>query len=125
MSESANQHYVSQVLLRRFKKPGSPLQRYSVQSGDWKPRNPENVFSAPGWNQLRLYGQTDDSLEVEFSKIESLLPDTFKVLEKAAVATLTEPPQRIYRNLCQYCAFLWLVSPFAKAELPPKIRTTG
>jgi len=46
------------------------------------------------------------------------LPITFEALEKAADNPATELPLEIYENLCWYCAFLWRVSPFAKAAAP-------
>lgn len=113
------QHYVSQVLLRRFKIPERPLQRYRVQTQDWTPRSSERVFSARAWNQLRCYGQLDDSLEKEFSKVETVLPETFRFFEEAAtLTTLSDLPPAILRNISQYCSFLWLTSPFAKAKAP-------
>jgi hypothetical protein len=30
-----NQHFISQVLLKRFKILGNPLQCYQVQTGEW------------------------------------------------------------------------------------------
>jgi len=111
-----NQHYVSQVLLRRFTIPGRPLQCHQIQSGKWKDRNTGNVFAARGWNQLLVSGNVDNTLEAEFSKVESLLPRTFKALEEAANETLTVFSRPIYENMCRYCAYLLLTSPFAKAK---------
>jgi hypothetical protein len=42
------QHYVSQVQLERFKIPGSPLQCYQVETGDWKVRSVEKACAAGG-----------------------------------------------------------------------------
>lgn len=114
--ENERQHYVSQVLLSRFKVRGSPLQCYQVRSGEWKGRSVERVCSAGGYNQLLLYGQSDNSLESSFSKIESRLPETFRALEDAATRQTTQLPQHVYQNLCRYCAFLKLTSLFSKAS---------
>jgi len=111
-----DQHYVSQVLLKRFKPPGKPLQCYQIKTGEWKERGLHRAFSARGWNQLLLGGQADNSLEVEFSKVESLLPETFQGLEAAASTSLTTLSPEIYHNMCLYCTFLSLTSPFAKAR---------
>lgn len=111
------QHYISKVLLNRFKIPGSPLQCYQIEAGLWKPRSVENVCSSEGYNQLLVPGEdVNNSLEWSISRVESRLPKTFGVLESAANATTTELPKTIYENWCQYCAFLGLSSLFAKAS---------
>jgi hypothetical protein len=109
------QHYVSRVLLERFKIPGKPLQCYQIGTGAWKPKSIEKACAESGYNQLLTSGGTDNSLEEAFSKAESRLPRTFKALEAAAERKLTELPLPIYHNLCQYCAFLKLSSLAAKA----------
>lgn len=110
-----NQHYVSKVLLERFRLPNSPLQRFRVDTSQWTPKNPRNVCSTRGWNQLRVSGTADNSLEAAFSKVESDLPDVLAALEDAASRPSTELHSNIYHNMCLYCAFLWHTSPFAKA----------
>jgi hypothetical protein len=35
-NKNERQHYVSRVLLERFKIPNSPLECYQVQTGEWK-----------------------------------------------------------------------------------------
>lgn len=110
------QHYVSRVLLERFRIPGQPLQCYQVGTGEWIPRSVERACAESGYNQLLAFGNTDNSLEEAFSKVESRLPRTFRALEAAAKRTLTELPLSIYDNLCQYCAFLKLSSLAAKAS---------
>jgi hypothetical protein len=112
-----NQHFVSQVLLRRFMISGR-LQSYNVQTEKWKSASPKRVFSESGYNQLLVYGQVDNTLEDAFSKVETSLPKTFMALEQAANKPSTELRQRIYENICWYCAFLWRISPFAKAAAP-------
>lgn len=117
--KTENQHYVSQVLLRRFKVLGNPLQCYRVETGEWKQRNPSTICSTRGWNDLLAFGQNDNSLEAAFSKVESYLPETFRLLEEAVNRDSTEFPRAAYQHLCQYCTFLYLTSPFAKAKAVP------
>jgi hypothetical protein len=71
-----NQYFVSKVLLERFKIPGSPLQCYQVQTGEWTPKSPKSACSSPGYNQLLRSGQIqpDNTLEADFSAVESRLP---------------------------------------------------
>jgi len=104
-----NQHFVSQVLLRRFTISGR-LQSYKVQANKWKPQSPKNEFSMFGYNQLLVSGVADNTLEDAFSKVESPLPKTLKALEGAATVPSTELPATIYENMCWYCAFLKNVS---------------
>lgn len=110
-----NQHYVSRVLLERFKRPGIPLQCFELETGEWKPRSVEKACAASGYNQLIGFGQVDNTLEEAFSKIESRLPQTFRALEKIAVCGSTELGSQLYDNMCWYCAFLKLSSLPAKA----------
>jgi hypothetical protein len=111
-----NQHFVSRVLLERFKIPGSPLRCYQVKTGKWMPKSPESACSASGYNQLLQDGQlkSENTLEADFSAIESRLPKTFVALEKAAEVPRTELPADIYKDICKYCAFLKLMAPYAK-----------
>jgi hypothetical protein len=109
------QHFVSQVLLRRFTISGH-LQCYDVESDTWKSKGTRNVFSARGWNQLLVAGHSDNTLEAQFSLVESRLPKTLEALEGAVTKSSTTLPSAIYQNMCQYCTFLWLTSPFAKAK---------
>jgi hypothetical protein len=112
-----NQHYVSQVLLRRFADAGY-LQRFSVQSNTWKRVSPKRVFSGLGYTQLLAYGETDNSLEASFAKIESAFPLTLKALDDAATRSISVLPVNLYENLFWYCAYVWRISPFAKAKAP-------
>ena len=105
-----NDHYVSQVLLRRLKILGNPLHCYQVQTGKWEERNERNVCSAAGYNQLLVSGQFYDALDASFKAVEDNLPKTFEKLEKAANKPLTELPPEIYENMCKYCAFLSLIA---------------
>jgi hypothetical protein len=110
-----NQHYVSRVLLERFKCPGIPLQCFELETGEWKPRSVEKACAASGYNQLLSVGQVDNTLEEAFSKIESRLPKTLRALEKIAAGGSTELAPSFYDNMCWYCAFLKLSSLPAKA----------
>jgi hypothetical protein len=114
---NANEHYISQVLLRRFTVAGR-LQCYRVQTDKWKRESPQNVFSEFGYNQLLVDGQVDNTLEQAFSKVETHLPKTLEALEVAANKPSTELSSGIYENLCWYCAFLKRISPYAKAAAP-------
>src|ERR1035437_2402467 len=113
-NKSERQHYVSKVLLKRFKIPSNPLQCYQVRTGIWKSRSIERAYSAPGYNQLLAAGNMNNILEDSFSKVESKLPETLVALESAANRATTEFPKEIYENLCGYCAFFLGTSLFAK-----------
>lgn len=110
-----NQHYVSRVLLQRFKHSGAPLQCFELETGEWKPRSVEKACAASGYNQFIGFGQIDNTLEQAFSKIESRLPQTLKALEKIADGGPNELATPSYDNMCWYCAFLKLSSLPAKA----------
>ncbi|HEX3890765.1 MAG TPA: DUF4238 domain-containing protein [Verrucomicrobiae bacterium] len=114
---NANEHYVSQVLLRRFTIAGH-LQSYSLKEDKWRRLSPKKVFSELGYNQLLIDGQVDNTLEQAFSKVETHLPKTLEALEKAADNASTELPAEIFENLCWYCAFIKRISLFAKAAAP-------
>lgn len=111
---ATNEHYVSQVLLRRFKIPGSPLHCYQVETGEWKQRNEDKVCSAAGYNQLLVSRKPDNALDASLWAVENDLPKTFKALEEAAKKPLTELPPAIYENICKYCAFLNLIALHSK-----------
>jgi hypothetical protein len=112
--KNERQHYVSRVLLERFRIRNSPLECYQVQTRKWKQRSVEKVCSARGYNQLLVSGDVNNAIEDSFSKVESILPKTFEALECAANRSSTELPKATYENLCLYCAFLKRTSLFAK-----------
>jgi hypothetical protein len=115
--ENENQHYISAVLLRRLKTPGSPLHCYQISTCEWEEKSIEKLCSAEGYNQLVVPGEkTNNSLEASISRVESKLPKTFKALEHAAQFDTMELPAAIYQNLREYCAFLKLSSLFSKAS---------
>ena len=113
-NKNERQHYVSKVLLKRFKTSGKPLQCYQVRTGIWKSKSIERACSAPGYNQLVVAGNMNNAIEDSFSRVESKLPETLTALESAANRTTTEFPREIYENLCSYCTFLLGTSLFAK-----------
>lgn len=109
-----NQHWISRVLLKRFKTPGNPFQCYQIRTGQWIEKGIERACASLGYNQLLVSGEADNSLEAALSKIESGLRDTFRVLEGATNKPLTDLPPEIHANLCSYCTFLKLISPISK-----------
>jgi hypothetical protein len=116
-AENENQHYISRVLLKRFKIPDQPLQCYQIDTQLWEPKSIDRLCAADGYNQLLVPGEeTNNSLEASISRVESLLPKTFKALEFASKQETTELPSVLYQNLRQYCAFLKLSSLFSKAS---------
>jgi hypothetical protein len=110
-----NQHYISRFLLKRFRRPGEPLQCYQIASGAWIPKSVERACSAPGYNQLILPKGVENTLEDEFSKVESGLPKLFRVLESAAGSPSIALAEADFATLCRYCAILKASSPFSKA----------
>jgi hypothetical protein len=109
-----NQHWFSKVLLKRHKLPEAAFECYQIETGAWEPKGIERACAWPGYNQLLIGGQADNTLEATFSGVESKMPKTFRALDHAANQQMTELPQDIYVNLCRYCAFLKLISPVAK-----------
>jgi Protein of unknown function (DUF4238) len=119
LSRNRDEHFVSQVLLRRHTVSGR-LQCYNVQTDNWKPQPPKKVFSEFGYNKLLVAGQVDNTLEDAFQRVETDLGKhkTLEVLEEAANKSSCELPPEVYENMCWYCAFLESISPAAKAAAP-------
>jgi hypothetical protein len=111
-----NQHYVSRLLLKRFKLRGHPLQCYDVAARQWRTKSVEKACADSGYNQLITSHGIDDTLETEFSKIESRIPKALRLLERIAADGKTDLPVQVFTDLCQYCAFLTLSSIAAKAS---------
>ena len=111
-----NQHYVSRLLLKRFKLPGHPLECYDIALGQWKPKSVEKACADSGYNQLITSDGIDDTLEDEFSKVESRIPKAMRLLERIAGNGSADLPAQAFTDLCQYCAFLTLSSIAAKAS---------
>jgi hypothetical protein len=110
-----NQHWVSRVLLERFRIPGNPLQCYQIESGEWIPKSVDRACSWPGYTQLlQSEHAPDNSLEAEFQKVETHLPKMFKALEEAAHDPQYMVPPAIYEICCKYFACLNLIALVAK-----------
>lgn len=112
-----NDHYVSQVLLRRFTDKGR-LQKYTLKYGKWSPSAPKSIFSEIGYNQLLAFGKFNAELDDSLKELEDTLPITLAVLDDAAKAKETTLDPTIYHRMCLYCAFLWEMSPFCKSVAP-------
>jgi hypothetical protein len=111
-----NQHYVSRLILKRFKLPGRPLQCFDITARQWRAKSVEKACADSGYNQLITSDGIDDTLESEFSKIESRIPKALRFLERIAADGSTDLPVQVFTDLCQYCAFLTLSSIAAKAS---------
>lgn len=116
-SLNTNQHYISQVLLRRFA-TDEKIQRYSLKYGKWKQSAPRSVFSNDGYNQLLAFGEFNNEVEERLKPLEDTLPETLAALDNAAGAKETALDPKIYERMCSYCAFLWEMSPFIKLAAP-------
>ena len=112
-----NDHYVSQVLLRRFTDNGR-LQKYTLKLGKWSPSAPKSVFSEIGYNQLLAFGKFNADLDDRLKELEDTLPITLAALDNAANAKETPLDSTVYDRMCSYCAFLWEMSPFSKSVAP-------
>ncbi|MDB6122004.1 MAG: hypothetical protein JWQ71_997 [Pedosphaera sp.] len=116
----SNQHYITKSFVReRFGNNGL-VQKYYVQWNSWKSNaSPQFVFSADGYTQLLVKGEpVDNSLEDLFNKVENKLWRLYPVLDAAAETEVTPVSEDNYNTLCEYCAYLWHLSPFAKAKAP-------
>jgi hypothetical protein len=112
---AVNQHYVSRVLLKRFRLPEHPLQCYNIATRRWRAKSVDKACAESGYNQLITTDGIDNTFEEEFSKVESRVPKAFRFLERSADRGSTELPAREFTDLCQYCVFLTLSSIAAKA----------
>lgn len=108
-----NQHYISQVLQRRFTVSGK-FHKCAVQVNKWKIGGPGGTFSYEGYTQMLSGGKVDDSLEEVFKQVEDELPQTLHALDHAVKNPVNELPEKIYKNFCWYCAFLICLSPLFK-----------
>jgi Protein of unknown function (DUF4238) len=113
--KNENQHYVSRVLLKRFKKRGMPLECYQIQTEDWVSRSIDKICASRGYNQLLISGSADNTLEDVCSKVESRLPETLKALANLGTNPNAELAPLFYNNLLQYLAILKLSSIPSKA----------
>ena len=111
-----NQHYISRVLLKRFRQAGKPLQCYQVRTGEWQEKSVERACAESGYNQLLTSAGIDDTAEEQFSKVESHVPKLFRALEEAPDRSAIQLSSALFADLCRYCAFLFLSSIAAKAS---------
>jgi hypothetical protein len=112
-----NQHFVSKVLLERFKVSGEPLQCFQIATRQWEPKGLRRICAAQGYNQLLVPGEPpNNTLEASFSRVESSLRKTLNSLEGATPRHSTELQPAVYRNLWEFCTFLKLSSLFSKAS---------
>jgi hypothetical protein len=120
-----NQHFISESFTkRRFGTNGS-IERYNLEWGWATKHSPKFVFSGPGYTQMLMDGEpVDNSLEQSFGKIESQLQSTFTALDEAATKKALAVTTDIYENLCWYCAYLYHLSPFSKANSPAEYTIT-
>lgn len=116
-SLNTNQHFISQVLLRRFSTDGR-IQKYTLKYGKWSGSAPRSVFSGYGYNQLLAFGESNNELEERLKPLEDTLPETLEALDDAAKSKETPLDPEIYKRMCSYCAFLWEMSPFVKLAAP-------
>lgn len=116
--KNRNDHYVSQVLLRRFTDNKRRLQKYTLKYGKWSPSAPKSIFSEYGYNQLLAFGKYNNDLDERLKTLEDTLPLTLEALDNAAKAKETTLDSEIYERMCSYCAFIWNMSPFSKAVAP-------
>lgn len=114
---NTNQHFISQVLLRRFSTDGR-IQKYTLKYGKWSRSSPRSVFSDDGYNQLLAFGEFNNELDERLKPLEDTLPETLAALDDAAKAKETSLDPEIYKRMCSYCAFLWQMSPFCKLAAP-------
>ena len=116
---NTNQHFISQVLLRRFSTNGR-LQKYVIKHGKWSSRGtaPQYMFADNGYNQLLAFGEFNNELEERLKLLEDTLPETLAALDNAAKAKEKALDPEIYQRMCLYCAFLWEMSPFIKLAAP-------
>jgi hypothetical protein len=118
-----NQHYVTQSFVKkRFGKNGF-VWRYDLINKSWKPNaSPQFIFSYDGYTQFLVVGEPlDDSLEIEFQKVEGKLDSIYPIWDKAAENEAMFVCNDTFKDHCFYCAFLWSLSPFAKAKAPANL----
>ena len=120
-----NQHYITRSFVKKRFGINGFVQRYDVKTDYWKTNaSPRFVFSAPGYTQFLEKGQpVDNSLETSFGILENQLQFILPALDGGAERAETKFPEDVYHNLCFYCAYLWYLSPFAKAKAPANFVT--
>jgi hypothetical protein len=94
------------------------VQRFCLKTNKWKAKHPKRLFARLGYTQVLFDGTVDNSLEQSFQTLESSLPDVLAALDVAANGGSKQLPDEVYNKLMWYCAYLWGLSPFAKAASP-------
>ena len=115
-----NQHYITESFVKkRFGNDGF-VHRYDVQHNSWKNNaSPQFIFSGAGYTQFLEEGQpVDNTLEISFSNLENKLQFILPALDEAAEKKTVTISEDLYKDFCFYCAYLWYLSPFAKAKAP-------
>ena len=115
-----NQHYITDSFVKkRFGNDGF-VHRYDVQHNSWKNNaSPQFIFSGAGYTQFLEEGQpVDNTLEISFSNLENKLQFILPALDEAAEKKTVTISEDLYKDFCFYCAYLWYLSPFAKAKAP-------
>src|SRR5450756_189324 len=107
--KNRNDHYVSQVLLRRFTDK-KRLQKYTLKYGKWSPSAPKSIFSELGYNQLLAFDKFNNDLDARLKALEDTLPLTLDALDNAAKVKESKLYPEIYERMCSYCAFIWNLS---------------
>ena len=69
---NTKEHYISKALIKRFANEQNRIERFKLEFGKWDTTAPKSVFKAIGYNQLLAFGTFDDSLDVEFRKLEQV-----------------------------------------------------
>lgn len=117
---NANQHFITESFVKKRFGIKGLVQRYDVKHNWWrKNASPRFIFSGKGYTQFLEVGQeVDNSLEASFSNLESHLKSILPALDYASQRKKTKLSETEFNNLCFYCAYLWYLSPFAKAKAP-------
>jgi len=117
-----NQHYITESFVKKRFGTDGFVKRYDVKWDKWKLNaSPQFVFSGKGYTQLLIDGEpVENSLEESFSKLESRLKCILPVLDRAAKNGAAKFNERLYRDFCFYCSYLWHLSPYAKAKATPE-----
>jgi hypothetical protein len=115
-----NQHYITESFVKKRFGQNGFVQRYDIKHNSWKENaSPQFVFSGRGYTQLLVKGEeVDNSLEKSFSDLENKLQFILPALDNAATCRSTTIQEELYKDFCFYCAYLFHLSPFAKAKAP-------
>ena len=105
-NKNERQHYVSQVLLKRFKATGKSLQCYQIQTGLWKAKRIERACSARGYNQLLVGGNMNNTIEDSFSKVETNPPRDIQSIADRSKSPNDGSAKRNLRELVPLLHFL-------------------